>query len=302
MTIILALGSALLLFLVSVSLILLLIGPTLLLKPKRRTPDFYRSLGLPVTPSELQLPYEEINIIASDGIKLNMWLIKSAQPARGTIVYLHGVADCKIDGLRLAKLLHDHHFNVALFDSRAHGDSEGTFCTYGYFEKHDVITIINYLQTRSDISIGAIGIFGTSMGAAIALQSAAIDNRIRAVVAENSFATLRTIFDDYQRRMVRLPFHYLRNIVIKRSELMAHFKANDVSPLESVKQLHIPVLYIYGTDDHLISCDYSKMLYQQTPGAKEVFPIEGATHNDTWKVAGTSYETKILSFFKHSLA
>lgn len=301
MTIFLAICGLLFLFLLSITLILLIIGPTLLLKPRRRTAGFYQSLGLPVTPAELRLPYEEINVMAAEGIKLNSWLIKSTQPARGTIVYLHGVADCKIDGIRLAKLLHDKHFNVMLYDARSHGESDGAFCTYGYFEKYDVLKIIDYLQTRTDVSIGKIGIFGTSMGAAVALQAAAIDRRITAVVAENSFSTLRSIFDDYQKRMVRLPFHYLRNIVIKRSELMAKFKANDVSPLESVKQLHIPILYIYGTDDHLINCQYTLNLYEQTPGMKEIFPIRGAKHNDTWKVAGVLYETRLLNFFEKYL-
>lgn len=297
MTLVLALLIALFLFLASVTLVLFIVGPSLLLRPRRRTADFYRELYLPVTPAELALPYEEINILVSAEIKVNCWLIKAVQPAKGTILHLHGLADCKIDGLRLAKLLHDHRYNVLLFDARNHGESDGEFCTFGYFEKHDVLKIIDYLHTRTDIGPGKIGMFGTSMGAAVAIQAASIDNRIAAVVAENSFATLRTIFDDYQKRMVMLPFHFLRNIVIKRSEQLARFKANDVSPLERVKTLGIPVMFIYGTNDHLINCRYSVMLYEAKPGAKDLFAIPGATHIDTWKVAGHAYEEKLLTFF-----
>ena len=297
MTLLLALITALFLFLVSVTLILFIVGPSILLRPRRRTAEFYRALGQPVMPSELELPYEEINLMAAPGFKLNCWLIKAAAPVRGTILYLHGVADCKIDGLRLAKLLHDHHYNVVLYDARAHGESDGEFCTFGYFEKHDLPKMIDYLQGRTDIAPGKFGVFGTSMGAAVALQAAAIDDRIAAVVAENSFATLRTIFDDYQKRMIQLPFHFLRNIVIKRSEVIARFKANDVSPLDCVGRLAIPVMFIYGTDDHLIHCRYSVALYEAKPPTKELFAIPGAKHNDTWKVAGARYEEKLLAFF-----
>jgi len=297
MTLLLALLTALFLFLLSVTLILFIVGPSLLLRPRRRTAEFYRALGLPVNPTELDLPYEEINVMVAPGLKLNCWLIKAAQPARGTIVYLHGVADCKIDGLRLSKLLHAEHYNVMLPDARNHGESDGEFCTFGYFEKHDVLKVIDYLRSRSDLSAGKFGVFGTSMGAAVALQAAAIDPRIEAVVAENSFATLRSIFDDYQKRMIQLPFHYLRNIVIKRSEQIAGFRANDVSPLDCVKDLRIPVMFIYGTEDHLISCHYSVVLYEAKPAPKDLFAIPGAKHNDTWKVAGKLYEEKLLAFF-----
>ncbi|MBI5215757.1 MAG: alpha/beta fold hydrolase [Ignavibacteriae bacterium] len=300
MTLFLALLVAFVVFLFSATLILTIIGPTLLLRPRRRTAEFYKRLNQPVHPSELQLVYEEINVMGHDNGKLNSWLIKSPN-ARGTIIYLHGVADCKMDGIRFAKLMHENRYNVFLYDSRRHGDSEGEFCTYGYFEKLDLEKVIEYLHTRTDVQLGKIALFGTSMGAAVAIQTAAIDKRIAAVIAENSFATLRTIFDDYQKRMVRLPFHYLRNIVIKRSELMAKFKANDVSPLESLKNIRIPFLFIYGTEDHLINHQYTIKLYNNANQPKELFPIEGAKHNDTWQVAGAKYETMILTFLEKYL-
>ncbi|MFI5253053.1 MAG: alpha/beta hydrolase [Bacteroidota bacterium] len=296
-----ALGLALFAFLVSVTIILLLVGPTLLLHPRRRRADYYRNLGLAVTPAELHLPYEEINIIVDGNLKLNTWLIKAEKP-KGTIIYLHGVGDCKIDGLRFANLMHNQDYNVFLYDARRHGLSDGAFCTYGYFEKDDVRTIIDYLMSRRDITPGKIGLFGTSMGAAVAIQAAAVDKRIAAVTAENSFATLRTIFDDYQKRMIKLPFHYLRNIVIKRSEMKANFKARDVSPLRAVTNVHVPILIIYGKDDHLINYQYSLRLYDYANQPKDVFPIENARHNDTWKIAGIAYENKLIDFFERNLS
>lgn len=289
-------------FLLTVSAILFVVGPILLLQPRRRTAEFYRALGQPTNPAELGLHYEEINVITDDGLKLNSWLIKSASPARGTILYLHGVADCKIDGIRHAKLLHDHGYNVFLHDSRRHGESDGTFCTYGFYEKQDVLRVIDYLVSRTDIKPGKIGIIGTSMGASVALQAAGLDKRIVAVVAENPFATLRSIFDDYQRRIVKLPFHFLRNIVIVRSELMARFKASDVSPLDSVKNVDIPLLFMYGTKDQLINYQYSIALYDQASGPKELYPIENASHNNLWEMAGERYEIKVLEFFERTLA
>ncbi len=301
MTFLIALIVAAGLFFASITIILLLIGPTLLLRPRRRTAVYYKALGLPVTPSELALPYELIKIPVETDIILDGWLIKGRPPVRGTILYLHGVGDCKIDGIRPAKLFYDQHYNVCLFDARRHGASGGKFCTYGFFEKFDVIRILDFLERRTDLIVGPLGIFGTSMGAAVALQAASIDPRIRAVVAENSFATLRSIFDDYQKRMIRLPLHYLRNIVIVRSEFLADFKASEVSPLEAVTSITVPILFVYGSEDHLINCKYSIQLYNASAGAKQIYPIAGASHNDTWFVGGKEYESKIISFFEKNL-
>lgn len=301
MTLFLALVSAVTVFLVSATIVIFIIGPTLLLQPRRRRKEFYRSLHHPINPNDVGLQYEEINVSARDGVKLNGWLVKAGAAAKGTILFLHGVGDCKIAGIPYAKLFYDHGFNTFLYDSRRHGESEGMFCTYGYHEKHDLISIIDYLVSRTDISLGKIDVFGTSMGASVAIQAAAIDNRIVAIVAENSFATLRSIFDDYQKRMIKLPFHYLRNIVIKRSELMARFKASDVSPLNVVGRVHLPILFICGKKDKLIKPQYSSMLYESASQPKELYPIEEASHNDTWQVAGKPYEQKLIQFFTKNL-
>jgi len=302
MSLLLATVTAALVFLISVTLVIFVIGPTILLQPKRRGKDFYLALHHPVTPADVDLQYEEINVLTRDGLRLNCWLVKAGARAKGTILFLHGVGDCKIAGIPYARLFYDNGFNTFLYDSRRHGESEGQYCTYGYYEKHDVISVIDYLQTRSDIHLGKIGVFGSSMGAAVAIQAAALDKRIVAIVAENSFATLRSIFDDYQKRMIRLPFHYLRNIVIKRSELIARFKANDVSPLDSVRHIHLPLLFVYCTEDRHIHPRYSTMLHNNTDEPKELYAIEGASHNDAWQVGGEPYRQKLATFFKKHLA
>lgn len=302
MSLLFALVAAFGLFLLTATLVLLVIGPTILLQPRRRTEAFYRALGQPIRPSDIGLEFEDFSLRARDGTLLRGWLVRSKPRARGTLLYLHGVADCKIDGIRFARLMHDHRFNVVLFDSRRHGASGGKYCTYGYYEKHDLVEIIDHLDQHGDLTPGTVGIFGTSMGASIALQAAAIDRRIGAVAAENSFATLRSIFDDYQKRMVYLPFHYLRNVVIKRSERMAHFKANDVSPLEAVRSIHIPVLIIYGTEDAKIRHEYSLQLYESANEPKGLFPVKDAAHTNAWDIAGKAYEDKLVDFFTRSLS
>ncbi len=302
MSILLAFILFILLFLVFASLIILVIGPVMLLQPYRRTRDYYRRHTSILHPDDLDLPSEPLTLKTAEGLPLSCWLVTSPTPAKGTIIYLHGVSECKIVGLPLAKRFHTHGYNVFLYDSRRHGDSGGRFCTYGFYEKHDVSTIISHLERRPDLRLGKVGLFGTSMGAAVALQVSAIDPRIAAVVAESGFATLRSIFDDYQKRMIKLPWHYLRNIVIKRSEHLAHFKANAVSPMEAVHEIAVPLFILHGTADDLIDSSYSEMVFRNAHEPKQLWLIEGARHDNMAEVGGEEYYTRILTFFDTSLS
>ena len=301
MTIVLVALVALILALLFASAVLFVIGPGMLLQPYRRTVEYYRRHTSILHPSDLQLPVEDVTLKTPEGIALRCWLIRAEGEPRGTVIYLHGVSECKIVGLPLSKALHDLGYNVFLYDSRRHGDSGGTYCTYGFYEKHDARAVISHVTERADLRTGKIGLFGTSMGAAVAIQVAAIDGRVSAVVAESGFATLRTIFDDYQQRMIKLPWHYLRNIVIKRSEHLAHFKANAVSPLAAVKDVHVPIFILHGTADRLIKYRYSEMVYTNANEPKELWLISGAQHNDMAEIGGEEYLRRVLGFFDRYL-
>jgi len=290
------------LFLVFVSLILFVVGPSLLLQPYRRTIDYYRRYTSLLHPSQLPYRHEEFTLATAEGIPLSCWLLHPLREPRGTVLYLHGVSESKISGLPMADLLCGAGFLVMLYDARRHGDSGGRFCTYGFYEKHDAGTIISYLKSRADLRLGRIGLFGTSMGAAVALQVAATDPRVAAVVAESGFDRLRSVFDDYQRRMIKLPFHYLRNIVIMRSEQLAHFKASAVSPADSVGRIRIPLLLMHGTADPLIRPSYSHQVFERANEPKELWMIQGATHSNTFQVGGDEYRRIVAGFFERTLA
>lgn len=286
-------------FMLTVSALVFIIGPIMLLKPKRRGEEYYRERNLPTSPLQLHLPYEQFNFLASDALSLlNAWFIPAKNP-KATIIYLHGVGDNKISGLLLAKVFYENNFNVMLYDSRAHGESGGKFCTYGYYEKHDVqIAIYEALKKFPKCKIG---VFGTSMGAAVALQAASIEPRISAVVAEASFATLRQITVDYQKRLLRLPWHFLRNIAMKRSEIIARFKHREVSPIDAVKNIRVPVLFIHGKNDTFIKYQYSEQLFAAANEPKALWLIDHANHNNVHEIGKKEYEQRIVQFFEQYL-
>lgn len=288
------------LFLASSAFVILILGPLILLQPHRRTREWYARFTEELEPRDKGLPQENVWITTPDGVRLGGWLV-ACKKARGTIIYLHGVGDCRIGGVEMSAFFYGQGFNVLLYDSRHHGESGGRYCTYGFFEKHDVSTAIDYLQQRSDLDLGKVGLFGTSMGAAVAIQAAAIDMRIGAVVSEASFTTLRSIAVDYQRRLIKLPWHFLRNVALARSQRVAGFKARLVSPVDDVKRLHCPILFVHGSRDTFIDAQYSKQLFEASPEPKQLLVIDGADHNNVWEVGGERYRQALTSFLNSAL-
>ena len=301
MSILLALLLFVVVFLITAAAIIFAFGPLLILQPHLRTREWYSSFTNLLEPRDAGLPQEDILLETQEGFKLSCWLVRQPGTSRGTIIYLHGVGDCKIGGVPYAKLFYEHGFNVFLYDSRRHGTSEGHYCTFGFFEKFDLSAAIDFVLSRKDIPVHRIGVFGTSMGAAVALQAAAIDKRIDAIVAEASFTNLRTVMVDYQKRIIKLPWHFLRNLAMSRSQKLAHFKAMFVSPIHSVQSVHKPILFIHGTDDTRIRAEYSKALYENANQPKELFLIHKGDHTDLLNVGGSEYETRIVSFFEKHL-
>jgi len=290
------------LFIIQATLVILVAGPIILLKPTRRKPDWYLRYTSIVEPKHANLPQENIGIQTFDGLKLNCWFIAQKSKPLGTIIYLHGVGDCKIAGIPFAEYFYKKGFNVFLYDSRQHGESEGYYCTYGFYEKYDVMAVIYYLRTMKKSKVGKIGVFGTSMGGAVAIQAAAIDHHISAVVSEGSFISLKTVFVDYQKRIIKLPWHFLRNIALIQAQRMANFKARLVSPIDDIKRVKVPVMIVHGKKDTFIRPEYSKMLFESANKPKKLLLVDNAEHNNVWEAGGEKYHRALYSFFKKYLA
>ena len=114
---------------------------------------------------------------------------------RGVTVYLR-VADNRTSGAGVIDRFGRRGFDVVAYDSRAHGESAGELCTYGFFEKRDLHRVLD------TVSPGPVVLLGTSLGAAVALQEAARDARVTAVIAAETFSDLRTIATE------RAPFFF----------------------------------------------------------------------------------------------
>lgn len=206
------------------------------------------------------------------GVRLKGWLFRSSGPRRGTVVYLHGVGDNRASGLGLAEHFLARGFDVLTYDSRAHGESGGAACTYGYYEKQDLARALDALP------VGPVVLFGVSLGAAVALQAAADDGRITGVVAVASFSDLTTVGHE------RAPWFASSSNVANAfavAENEAHFQVDSVSPQAAATHIAIPVLLIHGRADRETPPAHSERIFTALRGPKRLILVPDRGHNDS---------------------
>ena len=206
------------------------------------------------------------------GVVLNGWRCYATGEPRGTIIHLHGIADNRGSASNVIRRYTATGFDVIAYDSRAHGDSEGSICTYGYFEKDDLREVIGGVEH------GPIVLIGNSLGAAIALQAAEGEPRIAGVVAAETFSDLRTVARE------RAPWILSADIVARAFQLAEKsggFEVDAVSPEQSARHIRVPVLLIHGADDRDTPASHSQRVLAALAGPKRLILVEGAGHNES---------------------
>ena len=219
-------------------------------------------------------------VYPGDGVALKGWRCAASTARVGTLVFLHGIADNRAGVAGVAPRFVPRGFDVIAYDSRAQGESGGSVCTYGYWEKRDLKNVIDTIPS------GPVVLLGTSLGAAVALQEAADDPRVSGIVAAEVFSDLRTVARE------RAPFFFTEGAIRRAfaiAEERGRFRIDDVRPVDAARNIHVPVLLIHGAADTDTRPDHSRRVFDALGGPKELILIDGAHHNqslqrgETWQ-------------------
>jgi len=275
----------------------------LLIRPKLKRLSQLKSPHLRHFMRRNRIRFEDIAIKSFDGTRLFGWWLSVSQ-ASPTIVFLHGVKKNRTDVLRAALVLRRAGFNVLIFDGRAHGDSEGRYVTYGFYERRDVESAIDWLVSEKKIDRNRVGLAGESMGAAIALQVAAHNPWLRAVWADSPFASLRRIAEEFCKRATGLPDAVLNPVLwtaIQIANYRGKFDVQSVNPLALAAQIKCPVYLVHGTADQLITTAHSESIHNALCGEKDIWFVEGARHARSVRHVRDEYSKRLTSFFGRQL-
>jgi uncharacterized protein len=272
---------------------------SVLLHPMNLNPD--RNTQVIEMLARTEATKEDFAVKATDGAVLRGWKVKP-KSANGDWVFLyHGISDNRTGNIAHAEFLLTNSYSVVMMDSRALGESGGDMATYGWEEREDTRAIVDALYASEKVR--HLYALGVSMGAAIALQSAAVEPRIDAVVAEDPFANLREVTYDYaglqwSPLLGKTLFRPASMTALYEVKKTGGFDPDEVSPEKAVKVRAFPILLICGTEDHRIPCRHAEAIYKAATGPKELWIVQGAGHASALGHDPQEYEKRVIQFFE----
>jgi len=213
------------------------------------------------------------------------------------VIFCHGYAGSKAPDLQYVPWFRERGYSVLLFDFRAHGESSGDKSSLVYYERRDLLAAIAFLQQRG---INQVGLMGFSMGAAVAIATAAVSEAVRAVIADSGFAELRTIVSNGMRKRGIPPLIALglTTLVVWAAGHRLSCRLTDSDPLRWVGRLAPrPFLIIHGEQDCDVPVTEAHRLYEAAGEPKELWVVAGAGHRRVDQICADEYMSRVLAFF-----
>ena len=250
-------------------------------------------MAIPGTPQDFRLTADDVTLTTADGVMLAAWLIRAAVPSAPAIVLLHGYPANKADLLPIAGALQSR-FTVLLLDFRYFGKSQGAATTLGFRERADLRAAVDTLARAGHTRIG---VFGYSLGGAVAILGAAEDPRIRAVSAWAPFADLRVLARHLYGMFWVLKYPFVELMVLWGRM----FFGSDItrpSAEMAAARLTIPVQIWASRDDDQIPVAHAERLSKalaHNPRAE--LHVGRGLHNER----ADDFERRLADFFAKSL-
>ncbi|MFZ0565858.1 MAG: alpha/beta fold hydrolase [Chlamydiales bacterium] len=184
------------------------------------------------------------------------------------VVFCHGFASSKHGTQRafvyLAEALARENIASLRFDFRGAGDSEGNLSELSFNDLvADAVTALNYLPNLEKIDMERVGLFGSSLGGAIAVFSAA-NNPDRGIKALALWAPVAS-GELWYRDVIRQNPEFANANV---SKAFSSFRGETINPhfREQFGQMHaarmmgdlydLPILHMHGENDTTLSLNH----------------------------------------------
>jgi fermentation-respiration switch protein FrsA (DUF1100 family) len=241
-------------------------------------------------PARHGITYQDITLVTSDGLKLEAWYSPSQNGA--VILVAHGFGGARSAELHAA--LARYGYGVVSWDARAHGESEGELCTWGYYETRDVEAALAFALDQKGVR--HVGALGQSMGGATILRAAASGDEIEAIVIDSAFPAIEEMVE----RVISSPI--MRPTVRFFVEREIGLIADDLRPIDEIGLISPrPIFILQGEQDTVIPPDSAQRLHDAAGEPRRLWIEEGAGHTEMYTLMPDEYMRRVTAFFDETL-
>lgn len=237
-------------------------------------------------------------IINQEGLRLNGYYIRSAQPTKKTAILVHGYTDCAFSMLPIAHIYsHQLGFNVLLPDLQYQGKSEGKAVNMGWKDRLDVIQWAKVANSIFGNNTEMV-IHGISMGGATTMMVSGekLPPYIKCFIEDCGYTSAWDEFSYELKEMFGLPDFPLLYAASMLTKLRFGWSFGEASALKQVAKCKLPMLFIHGDVDTYVPTRMVYPLYQAKPQPKELWIVPGATHARSYRNNEKEYTAKVAHF------
>ena len=247
--------------------------------------------GLP-EPRPVRIPIPAGNVAG--------WLFLHSKPRNCGVILQHGRRSRKLGMLKYARIFRELGCHMLLTDARRHGESDGEYSTYGFYEKHDIAAARESFSRWTGLATGRIGYFGCSMGAAIVLQAAALEPPPAFVIADSPYDDLVGIIGHQARQLYGDWIDFFAPGAMAFAAFRADFVPEEASPKRAARHVSAPVLLIHARDDTVVPFEHSQRIFESIPHEnKRIFLTDwGAKHCRSVDRNYDEYRKQISGFLR----
>lgn len=230
---------------------------------------FYPDKNHYYSPEKLGLAYEDIMLASADGTKLFAWLLKTTQPRKGVIYFLHGNAENISSHIASVYWLPEQGYDVLMLDYRGFGASEGEPALPEIYEDIEAgfVWLTNYYGNEEKIFF-----FGQSIGGATGVywlaHSSHGQQRIEKVILDAPFSSYPDMIEEVLQRswitwLFAKPISWCFS-----SRYDPEMAAPDLSK-------NTPILFFHSKEDPVVPFEQGEALYHALPSTKERIVTKG---------------------------
>lgn len=226
-----------------------------------------RDASLMVNPLDAGLSYEDISLeLPGSQLPISGWYVKSDQQNAPVFLFFHGNKSSIADSLEYAMCFSSLGCDTLLIEYRGYGLSRSKSfipCERSVYE--DASAALEYLIQERDIEPSRIILYGHSLGAGVAIETAKCFSDISAVIVEGAFTSILDM-SVLKRRFMFFPIKWI---------LKEKF-----DNLAKIPFLKVPILFLHGSEDTTVPLWMHTALYREASGEKARLVFEGASHTN----------------------
>jgi pimeloyl-ACP methyl ester carboxylesterase len=196
------------------------------------------------------------------------------------IIYMHGNASNKQEGLSYMSEILPLGINLCSFDFSGCGNSQGDWVTLGHKEKDDLKAVIEYLYENKKVS--SIGLWGRSMGAATSMfYESENPGTVNCMVLDSGFSTLTKVVDSMAGQF-GIPPEFVQMLLPQIDAAIhqqAGFHIAELDVTKAAAECEVPVFFCHGAQDNFILPEHSQTNHTAYKGAAKQIELVPGDHN-----------------------